>query len=106
MAKGGMGNLMKQAQMMQANLQKAQNELGNIEVEGSASNGQVKITMSCKNEVKKVLIDESLLTDKELLEDLILVAVKQAMANADKKAGEMMKNVTGGAMPNLNMPGF
>jgi len=53
MAKGGMGNLMKQAQMMQANLQKAQNELGNIEVEGSASNGQVKITMSCKNEVKK-----------------------------------------------------
>ena len=65
MAKGGMGNLMKQAQMMQANLQKAQNELGNIEVEGSASNGQVKITMSCKNEVKKVLIDESLLIDKE-----------------------------------------
>ena len=57
MAKGGMGNLMKQAQMMQANLQKAQNELGNIEVEGSASNGQVKITMTCKNEVKKVLID-------------------------------------------------
>ena len=44
-----MGNLMKQAQMMQANLQKAQNELGNIEVEGSASNGQVKITMTCKN---------------------------------------------------------
>ena len=74
---------MKQAQMMQANLQKAQNELGNIEVEGSASNGQVKITMTCKNEIRKVFIDESLMQDKELLEDLILVALKDTQAKIE-----------------------
>ena len=53
MAKGGMGNIMKQAQMMQANLQKAQAELANIDVEGSAGNGMIKITISCKHEIKK-----------------------------------------------------
>ena len=90
MAKGGMGNLMKQAQMMQANLQKAQNELGNIEVEGSASNGQVKITMTCKNEVKKVLIDESLLSDKEVLEDLILVGLKDVQTKIESMTSQKM----------------
>ena len=54
MSKGGMGNLMKQAQMMQANLKKAQDELATIDVEGSASNGLVKVTMSCKNEIKRM----------------------------------------------------
>ena len=54
MSKGGMGNIMKQAQMMQANLQKAQAELASIDVQGSASNGLVKIVMSCKHEVKKI----------------------------------------------------
>ena len=101
MAKGGMGNLMKQAQMMQANLQKAQNELGNIEVEGSASNGQVKITMSCKNEVKKVLIDESLLTDKELLEDLILVALKDVQAKIESTTSQKMYGLV---PPGMNLP--
>jgi DNA-binding YbaB/EbfC family protein len=101
MAKGGMGNLMKQAQMMQANLQKAQNERGNIEVEGSASNGQVKITMSCKNEVKKVLIDESLLTDKELLEDLILVALKDVQAKIESATSQKMSGLV---PPGMNLP--
>jgi len=101
MAKGGMGNLMKQAQMMQANLQKAQNELGNIEVEGSASNGQVKITMSCKNEVKKVLIDESLLTDKEMLEDLILVALKDVQAKIESTTSQKMSGLV---PPGMNLP--
>ena len=54
MAKGGMGNIMKQAQMMQANLQKAQAELANIDVEGAAGNGLIKITISCKHEIKKI----------------------------------------------------
>ena len=54
MSKGGMGNLMKQAQMMQVNLKKAQDELANINIEGSSGNGLVKITMSCKNDVKVV----------------------------------------------------
>jgi len=53
MAKGGMGNLMKQAQMMQANLQKAQAELANIDVQGTSGNGLIKITISCKHEIKK-----------------------------------------------------
>ena len=53
MSKGGMGNLMKQAQMMQANLQKAQAELATIDIEGNASNGLIKVIMSCKNEIKK-----------------------------------------------------
>ena len=57
MAKGGMGNLMKQAQMMQANLQKAQSELANIDVQGTSGNGLIKITISCKHEIKKVDID-------------------------------------------------
>ena len=61
MSKGGMGNIMKQAQMMQANLQKAQAELASIDVQGSASNGLVKIVMSCKHEVKKIDIDPSIL---------------------------------------------
>jgi len=93
MAKGGMGNLMKQAQMLQANLQKAQNELGNIEVEGSASNGQVKITMTCKNEIKKVFIDESLMQDKELLEDLILVALKDTQAKIEATTSQKMSGL-------------
>ena len=59
MMKGGMGNMMKQAQMMQANMQKAQAELATTEVEGSASNGMVKITMTCNNEVKRVMINDA-----------------------------------------------
>jgi len=79
MVKGGMGNLMKQAQMMQANLQKAQNELASIDVQGEASNGLIKIIMSCKYEVKKIEIDPSLLDDKEILEDMIAVAMKDTI---------------------------
>ena len=96
-----MGNLMKQAQMMQANLQKAQNELGNTEVEGSASNGQVKIIMTCKNEVKKVFIDDSLLQDKELLEDLILVALKDTQAKIEATTSQKMSGLV---PPRMNLP--
>ncbi len=84
MAKGGMGNLMKQAQMMQANLQKAQAELANIDVQGTSGNGLIKITISCKHEIKKVDIDPSLLEDKEMLEDLIMVAFKDALSKYRK----------------------
>jgi nucleoid-associated protein EbfC len=81
--KGGMGNMMKQAQMMQANLQKAQAELANIDVEGSASNGLVRVTMSCRNEVKRVHIDDAALDDRETLEDLLVIALKDANAKAE-----------------------
>ena len=95
MAKGGMGNLMKQAQMMQANLQKAQAELANIDVQGTSGNGLIKITISCKHEIKKVDIDPSLLEDKEMLEDLIMVAFKDALSNIESTSSQKM----GGLVP-------
>ena len=93
MGKGGMGNLMKQAQMMQANLKKAQDELANINVEGSSGNGLVKISMSCKNDIKKIDIDESLLNDKEILEDLIMVALKDAFQKIETTSSEKMSGL-------------
>ena len=96
-----MGNLMKQAQMMQANLQKAQAELATIDVEGNASNGLVKVTMSCKNEIKKIDIDPSLLDDKEMLEDMIIVAFKDALKKIEATSNQKM----GGLMPpGMNLP--
>ncbi len=101
MAKGGMGNLMKQAQMMQANLQKAQSELANIDVQGTSGNGLIKITISCKHEIKKVDIDPSLLEDKEMLEDLIMVAFKDALSNIESTSSQKM----GGLVPpGMNLP--
>ena len=81
--KGGMGNLMKQAQQMQANMQKAQEELAYIEVEGVAANGLVKVQMTCKNEVKRVTLDDSVMDDRETLEDLLVIALKDATAKAE-----------------------
>jgi len=101
MVKGGMGNLMKQAQMMQANLQKAQNELASIDVQGEASNGLVKIMMSCKYEVKKIEIDPSLLDDKEMLEDMITVAMKDTIKKIESTTNSKMS----GLMPSgMNLP--
>jgi len=101
MAKGGLGNLMKQAQMMQANLQKAQNELASIDVQGEASNGLVKITMSCKYEVKKIEIDPSLLDDKEMLEDMITVALKDTIKKIESTTNSKMSGLMSGGM---NLP--
>ena len=92
MMKGGMGNLMKQAQQMQANMQKAQEELSNIEVEGVAANGLVKIQMTCKNEVKRVTLDDSVMDDKETLEDLLVIALKDAHAKAEATSSAKMAN--------------
>jgi nucleoid-associated protein EbfC len=101
MAKGGMGNIMKQAQMMQANLQKAQAELANIDVEGTAGNGMIKIIISCKHEIKKIDIDPSLLEDKEMLEDLIMVAFKDALSKVESTSSQKM----GGLVPpGMNLP--
>ncbi len=94
MMKGGMGNMMKQAQMMQANMQKAQAELANTEVEGVASNGLVKVSMTCNNIVKRVQIDDAAMDDRETLEDLLVIALKDAHAKAEAtssaKMGSMM----------------
>ena len=101
MSKGCMGNLMKQAQMMQANLQKAQAELASIDVQGSASNGLVKIVMSCKHEVKSVDIDPSILEDKEMLEDMLVVALKDTLQKIEVTTSSKM----GGLVPpGMNLP--
>jgi len=90
--KGGMANMMKQAQQMQANMQKAQAELANIDVEGIASNGLVKVTMSCSNQVKRVTLDDSVMDDKETLEDLLVIALKDATAKAEATSSARMAN--------------
>jgi DNA-binding YbaB/EbfC family protein len=92
MMKGGMGNLMKQAQQMQANMQKAQEELANIDVEGVAANGLVKVLMTCKNEVKRVTLDDSVMDDKETLEDLLVIALKDATAKVEVASSARMAN--------------
>ena len=92
MMKGGMGNLMKQAQQMQANMAKAQEELAQIDVEGIAANVLVKIQMNCKNEVKRVTLNDSVMDDKETLEDLIVIAFKDAIAKAEATSSARMAN--------------
>ncbi|MES2552746.1 MAG: YbaB/EbfC family nucleoid-associated protein [Pseudomonadota bacterium] len=93
MMKGGMGNLMKQAQQMQENMKRAQEELANVDVEGVASNGLVKIVMSCRNEVKRVTIDDSAMDDKETLEDLIVIALKDAVQKVEATSSARMSGL-------------
>lgn len=101
MMKGGLGNLMKQAQQMQANMKKAQEELGNIEVEGQSGSGLVKIVMTCKHDVKRVKIDDSLLgDDKDMLEDLVAAAINDAVRKVEATSQEKM----GGLMAGMPIP--
>jgi DNA-binding YbaB/EbfC family protein len=94
MMKGGMGNLMKQAQQMQENMKKAQAELANIEVEGQAGSGMVKVVMTCRNEVKRISIDDSLMgDDKEMLEDLITIAMNDAVNKAETTSQQHMSGL-------------
>jgi len=103
----GMSNIYKQAQKMQKNMLKAQNELLELEIEGQSGGGMVKILVNGKKEPISVNIDENVLKeDKEMVEDLMLAAMKNAIENAEKVAEEKMKSATGGNMPNLNIPGF
>lgn len=107
MMKGGLGNLMKQAQQMQENMKRAQAELANIEVEGQAGSGMVKVVMTCRNEVKRVSIDDSLLSeDKEMLEDLIVTALNDATRKAEKTANDKMSGLTAGLPlpPGMKLP--
>jgi DNA-binding YbaB/EbfC family protein len=99
--KGQLAGLMKQAQAMQENLKKAQEELAFIEVTGEAGSGLVKILMTCKHEVKRVSIDASLMTDdKEMLEDLIAAAFNDGARKAEETSEAKMGKLTGG-MPGL-----
>jgi nucleoid-associated protein EbfC len=100
MMKGGLGGLMKQAQQMQANMKKAQDELATVEVEGQAGSGMVKVTMTCAHEVRRVKLDESLMGDKEMLEDLIVAALNDAV----KQVAATTKAKMGGFGAGLNLP--
>jgi DNA-binding YbaB/EbfC family protein len=107
MMKGGMGDLMKQAQKMQEDLQKAQAEVANLEVKGESGAGLVKIVMNGRHDVKSVSIDDSLLKEeKDILEDLIAAAVNDAVRKVETQSQEKMAKVTGGMgmPPGFNMP--
>jgi hypothetical protein len=100
----GMSNIYKQAQKMQKDMKKVQDELEDLNVEGQSGGGIIKVVVNGKKEPKSVTIDSSVLDeDKEMIEDLVLAAMKNAFDNADKESSEKMKSITGG-MPNI--PGF
>ena len=97
MMKGQLAGLMKQAQAMQDNLKKAQEELSHIEVEGQSGAGLVNVVMTCKNEVRRVTIDPSLLDDdKDMLEDLVAAAFNDAARRAEATSAEKMGKLTAG----------
>ncbi|WP_191599954.1 YbaB/EbfC family nucleoid-associated protein [Marinomonas algicola] len=107
MFKGGMGNMMRQAQKMQENVAKVQEEIANMEVEGQSGAGLVKITMTGRHDVKRVHIDQSLFEDdKEMLEDLIAAAVNDAVRNIESTQKEKMDQATAGMQlpPGFKMP--
>ncbi len=105
MMKNQLAGLMKQAQAMQDNMKKAQDALALVEVEGQSGAGLVKVTMTCKNDVKRVQIDPSLLADdKDMLEDLVAAAFNDAVRKAEATSAEKMSGLTAG-MPGLP-PGF
>jgi hypothetical protein len=104
--KGGLGNIMKQAQAMQENLRRAQEELAKIEVTGSAGGGMVSVVMTCRHDVRRVQIDPSLMQDdREVLEDLVAAALNDAVRKVEKTSQEKMAGLTSGlSIPGLNLP--
>ncbi|WP_199609053.1 YbaB/EbfC family nucleoid-associated protein [Flocculibacter collagenilyticus] len=107
MFKGGMGNIMKQAQKMQEQMQKAQEDIAKLEVVGEAGAGMVKVTMLGNHNVRRVELDESLMEDdKDMIEDLLAAAVNDAVRRVEQTNKEKMAEVTGGMNlpPGMKMP--
>lgn len=105
--KGGIGNLMKQAQQLQASLQKAQEELASLEVTGEAGAGLVTVVMTGRHDVRGVRIDPSLLSeDREMLEDLVAAAVNDAVRKVERTLQERMSGLAGGLglPPGVKLP--
>ena len=99
--KGGIGQLMKQAQEMQSNMKKAQEEMASISVTGESGAGMVRITMTCQHQVKTVEIDDSLVgDDKDMLEDLIVAAFNDSIRKVEKTVQEKFSGMASG----LNLP--
>ncbi|GAB4374286.1 MAG: YbaB/EbfC family nucleoid-associated protein [Calditrichia bacterium] len=101
--KGGINQILKQAQKMQQEIARVQAELANITVEGSAGGGMVKVVANCQNQILEVNIEPEVINaeEKEMLEDLIAAAVNQALENAQKRSEEEMAKVGGGLLGNL-----
>ena len=107
MMKGQIAGLMRQAQQMQENMKKAQDALADILVEGAAGGNLVKVTMTCRHDVKRVSIDPSLLAeDKDMLEDLVAAAFNDALRKAEATSQEKMSAVTAGRPlpPGMKLP--
>ncbi|MFT5574422.1 MAG: DNA-binding YbaB/EbfC family protein [Cryomorphaceae bacterium] len=102
----GLGNMMKQAQEMQANMKKAQEELAQMEVVGQSGGGLIEVTMSCRHDVKRVKIDPELVSDDiEVLEDLVAAAMNDAMQKVESTTQQKMGGLTAGMnIPGLNLP--
>jgi DNA-binding YbaB/EbfC family protein len=107
MMKGQLAGLMKQAQQMQENMRKMQEQLATVEVEGQAGAGLVKVVMTCKHDVKRVTIDPSLLgDDKDMIEDLVAAAVNDAVRRVETTVQEKMSGFTAGLglPPGMKLP--
>lgn len=107
MMKGQIAGLMRQAQQMQDNMKKVQEELADIVVQGASGGGLVKVDMSCRNDVRRITIDPSLFEDdKDLLEDLIAAAFNDALRKAETTSQEKMASVTAGMPipPGMKLP--
>ena len=107
MMKGGLAGLMKQAQQMQENMKRLQDQLAAVEVEGQAGAGLVKVVMTCRHDVKRVAIDPSLLQDdRDMLEDLVAAAVNDAVRRVEATVQEKMAGITAGMPlpPGMKLP--
>lgn len=105
--RGNIGQLMKQAQMMQENMRRMQEQLASVEVEGQSGAGLVKVVMTCKHDVKRVTIDPSLVgDDRDMLEDLVAAAFNDAARRVEQTVAEKMGGVTAGLglPPGMKLP--
>jgi len=103
--KGQLAGLMKKAQEMQKNLEKAQEEVAKLEVEGESGAGMVKVTMTGKHDIKKVSIDDAVMDDKEMLEDLIAAAINDANRKVEEQSQSKMGSATAGMPFGGGLPG-
>jgi DNA-binding YbaB/EbfC family protein len=97
--KGNLGALMKQAQQMQENMKRMQEQLATVEVEGQSGAGMVKVLMNCRHDVRRVTIDPGVMDDREMLEDLLAAAVNDAVRKVEATVQEKMASVTAGMLP-------
>ena len=106
--RGNIAQMMQQAQRMQENLKRAQEELANVEVTGSAGGGMVSVTLTGRMEARRVRIDPSALADGEMLEDLIAAAINDAVGKANEESGKRMSAATAGLPipPGMKLPGL